>query len=106
MDKLKPWRLSLQAEKSLDDIFCWIAEQNYRPASAQKMIGQLHDGFKELSRRPNAGHKREELPKDVLCYVVRPYLILYSVSEEHIDVLDILHGARDLRKLFLKSFLS
>lgn len=54
-----------------------------------------------LARNPYIGHRRDGLTsrEDVLFWPVYSYLIIYRPATKPLDILRILHGARDLKAL-------
>ena len=68
------------------------------PAAAQRTITNLVLKTRQLSRFPNSGpivrehrgHRIQELVEDT-------YRILYEIGSDHIFVLAVVHGRRDLR---------
>jgi len=49
---------------------------------------------------PNIGRARPELGKDVRSFPVRKYLLFYRPITGGIELLRVIHGARNLRKIF------
>jgi plasmid stabilization system protein ParE len=86
---MKRYSLSTAAERELDDIKAYLAEHfpgNGRP-------GLLHS-------RPDAGHLRSGLTEEALRFwFVSSYAIIYDPAFKPIDVVRIIHGARDVINL-------
>jgi toxin ParE1/3/4 len=45
------------------------------------------------------GQSRDELRPGLRCFVVSPYVVFYRPIEDTIEVLRVLHGARDISSL-------
>ena len=93
--------LTPHAEADLDEILGFVADDSVEAAV------RLHDKFltqcRALAATPGIGRKRPELDDGVLSWPVGRYVIFYRSTERGIDVLRILHGARDLDALFKES---
>ena len=50
-------------------------------------------------RFPGMGQNRDDLGPGLRCFVVSPYVVYYRPVEDTIEVLRILHGARDIRNI-------
>jgi plasmid stabilization system protein ParE len=49
---------------------------------------------------PGMGHRREDLASESLCFwQVYNYLIIYRPDEDSIEIVRVLHGAKDIRAL-------
>lgn len=64
---------------------------------AQYVAEHLHEAFRKLADRPGLGHRREDLTHSpVLFWAVWSYLVVYKPDSEPLEVVRVLHGARDL----------
>jgi plasmid stabilization system protein ParE len=87
--------LGEDAELDLEQIWDYIAEDNVD--AADRWIDRLFSGFELLARTPGIGHKREDLTDlPILFWPVGAYLILYRVQPQHIEVIAVMQGARDV----------
>lgn len=79
----------------LDEIWSYIAQDN--PEAADRWVEKLLDACETLAGNPHIGHARTEITdKAVLFWPVDTYLIIYQVHPNHIDVLAITQGSRDI----------
>ena len=46
------------------------------------------------------GQSRDELRPGLRCFVVSPYVVFYRPEQDTIEVLRVLHGARDIVSIF------
>jgi toxin ParE1/3/4 len=90
-------RLTEQAEADLDELWAYIAANN--PDAADRMVDAVPASGGMHARFPGMGLSREDLRPGLRCFVVSPYVIFYRPAEDTIEVLRILHGARDIRRL-------
>jgi toxin ParE1/3/4 len=87
-------KLSKQAEADLDELWLYIGADN--PDAADRMVDAVLEGSRMHVRFPNMGQSRDELRPGLRCFVVSPYVIFYRPIEDTIEVLRVLHGARDI----------
>ena len=94
----KPVVFRPAAERDLDEIWLYIAFDN--PAAADAVVDQIQKRTQQLSAFPQTGRLRPEIAEDARSVPVRTYLILYREAENFIDIVRVVHGARDLTALF------
>jgi toxin ParE1/3/4 len=87
-------RLTEQAEADLDELWAHIAEAN--PSAADRMVDAVLESSRTHVRFPNMGQNRDDLGPGLRCFVVSPFVIFYRPVEGTIEILRILHGARDI----------
>ena len=82
------------AEADLFPIGVWIAKDN--PIRAQTFLGELREACRSVGDTPRAypviGRYRRA---NVRRRAYRDYLIFYRIGKEHVEVVHVLHGARD-----------
>jgi toxin ParE1/3/4 len=88
---------SLLAEADLDAILDDL-NQKY-PAAAQQYATRFAEKAQFLSQFPETGRLRTELAPDVRSTLVKPYVIFYRYRDDVVQILRILHGQRDLRRI-------
>jgi toxin ParE1/3/4 len=86
--------VSDRADNDLMLIFSYLHQRSSH--AAELMAGEIDRCFQNMSLFPFSGLPRPELGSDVRSLVVSPYLIFYAVRRDHITVLRILHGSRDI----------
>ncbi len=93
--------LTSQAEKDLNDIWDYIAEDSID--NAGRVCEELHQAFIKLSEMPEIGHVREDLAdKRHRFWPVFSYLVVYRPNTEPLQIVAIVHGARELKAYFAK----
>jgi toxin ParE1/3/4 len=96
------FRLSLRDRANLDieEIALAIGRQNV--GAAMRFYDAVWDAFEKLGAMPGIGAAREianDRLEDLRCWPIRSfenYLIFYIPIERGIDVVRVLHGARDV----------
>jgi toxin ParE1/3/4 len=86
------------AEADLDDIWLNIALEN--PAAADRLIDAVRERAGQLSEFPELGRSRPDIAEAARSLNVGNYLILYRIVTRTVEVVRVVHGARDLTKLF------
>ncbi len=88
-------RLTEQAEADLDALWAYIAADH--PDAADRMVDAVLKASRMHVRFPDIGQSRADLRPGLRCFVVSPYVVFYRRIEDTIEVLRVLHGARDIR---------
>jgi len=97
---MKPIRVTPKADDDIDKCYAWIRKDN--PAAALRFLDAVELTCRNLSQMPGIGSRRyAEIP---LVHGVRMigvkgfanYLLFYLEHETSIDIIRLLHGARDI----------
>jgi len=89
--------ISAEAENDMDEIWDYISAD--KPEAAIKLIFEFRDLIFQLSDSPFIGSPRDFGVFQVRILVHKNYLIIYDVHES-VNILRVLHGARDINSLF------
>ena len=82
----------------LAEIWTYIAEDSARHADA--FAARIDKTLKLLARRPGVGRARPELYPDLRSFLVGKYVVFYLPLTNGIDVIRVLHAARDIETAF------
>ena len=93
--------VSAEAEADLEEIGDYIAQDN--PARAVTFIDEIRARFEAIDRNPLACAARPEVDPDVRACVHGQYMIFYYVIGTTVEIARVLHGARNLTRLFQSS---
>jgi plasmid stabilization system protein ParE len=67
---------------------------------ARYVLHELREAFRFLAANPEAGHRRTDLTDaPVKFWTVFSYLVVYDPAKRPTEVLNVLHGARDIASL-------
>ncbi len=92
--------LTETAEGELREILRFIADKDGESRSLH-VLEHFEEAFDRLAASPGIGFHRKQLTGPSLrWWPVFRFLILYDPREEPLTVLRIVHGARDLKRLF------
>ncbi|NBC10662.1 MAG: type II toxin-antitoxin system RelE/ParE family toxin [Planctomycetes bacterium] len=65
--------------------------------AAERVMDRLQQAFVDLAANPGIGHRRDDLThRDVRFLAVSSYLIIYRHDTQPVEVLRVVHGARDV----------
>lgn len=95
------YRITARAERELDEILFYIAEDS--PQAADRLEERFFRVFERLGSMPGIGHIREDLTERecLRFFTLRGYLIVYRIDVEPLEIIHIVSGVRDLLpKLF------
>lgn len=93
--------LTLQAEADLFEIWDHIAGNS--ADNANRVIRQLQEAFQKLAGMPGMGHTREDLAdKRHRFWPVHSFLVVYRPETNPLQIIAIVHGARELKAFFAK----
>jgi toxin ParE1/3/4 len=95
---MSQYRVSDAASADLVDIWLFIAQDDAHAAA--RFLRKLVSRFPTLASMPDMGRRREELADRLRSFPVGNYVIFYRPMERGIEIVRVLHGARDLPALF------
>ena len=89
------YQISPLARQDLIDIRNFIAKDNR--TAARKVLARIRIACRALAKRPELGHLRTDLASEPLRFwPVSSYLIIYGPDSKPIEIVRVLHGARDI----------
>ncbi|HEV3317896.1 MAG TPA: type II toxin-antitoxin system RelE/ParE family toxin [Candidatus Angelobacter sp.] len=95
---MKPFVLTAEAERDLDQILDYLVEDSIDVAG--RVLDAIENAFYKLAKAPNIGHFREDLAdKQQKFFLVYSYLIVYRFQTKPLQILRVLHAARDVQSL-------
>lgn len=86
-----------QTEQDLIEIFRYISRDN-APA-AEKLVRAINSKCELLARSPMIGRARPELRSDLRSVPYGAYLILYRIIDGGVEIVRVVHAARNLDDL-------
>jgi len=89
---------SRQARADLVEIWNYIAEDN--PQAADKLLDRIDKKCRTLAQYPYMGRERDDIKRGVFSFPVRNYIIFYTQTDDGIEIVRVLHGARDVYSQF------
>lgn len=92
------YKILENAESDLLDIWFYIADDN--PQAADRVLSSIHERCLLLANNSKLGTARPDIRPDLRCFVVGSYLLLYREAETGIEIVRVLHGARNINAIF------
>ena len=94
-------RFTELAGEDLSEVWTFIANDN--PDAADRVVAAIYAACDFLADRPEAGHQREDLTSlPVRFWLLQPYRnywIVYDPAAKPIQIIRILHGAREISSI-------
>lgn len=90
--------LTPAAEDDMREILQYIERES--PAAADQVFEALRDAMRLLAERHGIGHARADLAREpVRFWPVFSYLVIYRADTEPLQIVRVLRGKRDVRRL-------
>ncbi|MSR58851.1 MAG: type II toxin-antitoxin system RelE/ParE family toxin [Planctomycetaceae bacterium] len=86
------------ARRDLIEIFEYISRD--KPGAASRLVDRLESKCVSLATNPDVGFRRDELAVGLRVWPVESWLIFYRLVDSDIEIVRVVHGARDLPHLF------
>ena len=86
------------AEADILEIWDTIADDSF--AAADRWVDRLDEQFRLLAAQPLMGRARGELAPSVRSFPFGRHVVFYVPLDDGIDVVRVLHGARDIDAVF------
>ena len=85
---------SAAARADLADIWDYVAQNS--PQRATAFLRELEGLFQTLADQPLMGRARPELGEDIRSFPVARYVVYYQPWPDGVDIVRVLHAARDV----------
>lgn len=92
------FRRTAEAENDLLSIWRYIAED--KPQAATRLIHTIDEKCAMLAENPQLGPTRPDIAPELRYFAVENYLILYREVADGLEIVRVLHGARNLNAIF------
>lgn len=86
-----------RAREDLVEIWRYVARDN--PMAADALLDRIDGSCSLLADNPELGQARPDIRPGLRYFVVERYIIIYRALEGGVEVVRVVHGARDLFKL-------
>jgi toxin ParE1/3/4 len=86
------------AERDLIDIWTYIATDN--PDAADRLLDAIGERIRHLLDQPRMGRMRPDIAADARFLPIGNYVVLYRLTDEVVEIVRVVHGARDVTSLF------
>ena len=92
------YRVDHSAQVDLSQIWAYVANDSV--SAADRLIVTFKDKFRLLATQPLMGELRPELAPNLRSFSVGNYVIFYRPAEDGIEVVRVIHSARDVNAQF------
>ena len=86
------------ARQDLKNLFLYILERN--PAAARRIRGRIYLAVQGLADSPNIGRPGRVFGTRELVISQTSYIVAYRVRNDTVEILRVIHGARDWEQAF------
>jgi toxin ParE1/3/4 len=86
------------SEPGLDEIWCYIARDS--PEIADRFVDQIKEQFPTLAAYPKLGLPWSDFKPAMRTFPFRNYIIYFREIPRGVEVMRVLHGARDAKRIF------
>ena len=87
-----------RAEEDLIEIWNYIAQDSL--AAADRVLDRIETVCERLADNPRMGPARPDLAQDLRYFVSGRYLVIYRETPGGVEIVRVVHGARQLPDLF------
>ena len=95
----KIYILSEIADMDLEEIFDYTFDE-FGFDQAEKYLLEIEEIFQNLIINPQIGKKRDEIKQGLYSFPKDNHIIFYRILDNHIRIVRVLHGSRDIPKYF------
>jgi toxin ParE1/3/4 len=89
---------SPEAAADLSDIWEFVGQSN--EGAADRLLDEIDRKLRLLSDSPYMGRERTDIRPGLRSFPVGSYVIFYNTIDDGIEIVRVLHGARDIENLF------
>ena len=86
-----------RAETDFVEIWQFIGRDD--PRAADRQLDRIEAQCQLLASNPRLGRLRPEIAQDARAWVVGRYLILYRAVDDGVEIVRVVHGARDMEQI-------
>jgi toxin ParE1/3/4 len=96
---LNSYVLSQEADNDLEDIFEYTYSE-FGLIQAFAYLSNIEELFLKLVQNPEMGRVRNELKNGLYSFPIGKHIVFYRIVIDHIRIVRVLFGGRDLPRLF------
>ena len=92
------YRVAPLAKRDIDEIWDYVARDD--PEAANRLVDNFRSRFILISQNKLIGSARSEFGSGIRLFPFETSLIFYVPYESSVDIVRVLHSARDLTQIF------
>ena len=93
--------LNKKTQNDIDEIFVFVKNQFEKNKAIEYLI-ELRSYLDSLAENPKIGKNRKEIKQGLFSFPYKSHIIFYRILSNHIRIVRILHGSKDIPKYFKK----
>lgn len=93
------YRTTFEADQDIIDIYIRGAEQ-FGVSQSERYVDDLFNTFERLADNPHMARERHELNPAMRLHPYQAHVIAYTIREDDILIVRVLHGRQDWQSLF------
>ncbi|MCA2410687.1 type II toxin-antitoxin system RelE/ParE family toxin [Rhizobium leguminosarum bv. viciae 248] len=93
------YRTTIEADQDIVELYILGADQ-FGALQSEQYVDDLFDTFELLADNPRMARERRELNPPTRLHPYRAHMIAYTIREEDILIVRVLHGREDWQSLF------
>jgi toxin ParE1/3/4 len=91
-------RYAAAAELDLLEIHAYLVTRS--PTAASGLLRRIDAACRMLADQPGLGARRDHIREGMRIWTVGTYLVLYRVETDGVEVIRVVHGRRNLSRVF------
>jgi toxin ParE1/3/4 len=95
-------RWTPSAARDLEEIFLYIGRDQHSPTAAARVVREIAAQAATYAQQPLLATTRPDIGPSVRAFRVFRYVAFIAPVEDGIEVLPIIHGARDIPSIFAR----
>jgi toxin ParE1/3/4 len=88
---------SAKARADLLEIWLYIADRDSQ--AADRILGEIERVCRLIATHPRMGRERPDIRPGIRSFAVMSWTIFYRIEDRFIDIVRVLHGARDIDEI-------
>ncbi len=89
-----------EAREDLSAIWWYVLRESGSIDAADGVVDRLDNACRLLGEEPDMGQLRDDLALGIRSFAVGKYAVFYAVAKSGIEIVQIIHGARDTPAAF------
>jgi len=90
---------SREADEDLLQIWLYLASKT-SDAVADNQVSKIEQASGRLQDGPKSGRSRDSIVPGMRSVVVAPWVMFYRLFDDHVQIVRVLHGHRDIESIF------
>lgn len=92
-------RLVVSPEAEIDLLEIWVYFAQESEQAAETVNAKITGMFDQFLAHPYMGRERADMRRGLRSFSVASYVIFYAVIDDGIEIIRVLHGARDIENI-------